>query len=116
MPTATTTTTAAATEDTAVTMTTAVAITMGTVAGTAVARRPTTGGQTGRKKKQNSNYGESVNASTMDSSLTIRGTKKRKSATLMSKDDLVSYFETKLGRILICSNQGCNCLSVLHNP
>ena len=57
----------------------------------------------------------SVDVSTMDSSLTCRGTKKRKSTMLMSHDDLVSYFEMRLDAILLCPNQSCDCIAILRN-
>ncbi len=58
----------------------------------------------------------SVDASTMDSSLTHWGMKKRKVAVNMSLDELVIYFEGKLRQMIFCGNLGCECLSILRSP
>ena len=57
----------------------------------------------------------SVNTLTMDSSsMNCWGTKKRKGTMPLSWDDLVSCFEMRLGEILLCPNQSCNCILILH--
>ena len=57
----------------------------------------------------------SVDASTMDSSLTHWGMKKRKISLLMPHDELVIYFEGKLRQMIFCGNTGCECLSILRS-
>jgi hypothetical protein len=51
----------------------------------------------------------------VDTTLTARGTKKRKSTALMSREELLSYFEKKLDAIQRCPNQSCECVSILHD-
>jgi len=63
---------------------------------------------------EESGVASSVDASTTDSSLTCWGTKKPKSTTLMSHNDVVSYYDTKLGGILFCMTPNCECL--FHSP
>jgi hypothetical protein len=58
----------------------------------------------------------SVDASTMDSSLTHWGMKKRKISLLMPHDELVIYFEGRLRQMIICGNTGCECLAILRSP